>query len=96
MRKTFCTTLIAVTLGLTGTAFAGHDDGLPGNQGCFHAVGPDGNVVPRFKNPGKMFQAVKDGTGLNPKQWVDTINDALGTEYTVGEWIDLNCDDPAI
>lgn len=81
--------------GMFALAGAAHADstttGKPGNgnQGCTLSSGD------HYKNPGKMFQAIRDGTadttanpGNNPK---DTVNQFPSSFDTVGDLIAQKC-----
>ena len=87
--KKLTSTLLATTfvISITGVAaLAADTTGNPGqgNQGC----GFDN--PPEYKNPGGLFQSVRQVFDLNPKQLVDAGFLATDPE-TVGQFINDFC-----
>ena len=89
MKKIFAMTIAAV-LGFSGMAFAGEPQGQASGHGCTNTTAGDRD------NPGKLFQAFKNGEGpaafegLNPKEIAELAVDVPSGK--VSDIIKLVCD----
>ena len=88
IRKTLVCSATVIALGFGSAAMAKQpadtgNNANKGNQGC--ALNATGET---YKNPGEMFQAIREISGKNPKGWVD--RPGIGAE-TVGEFINRRC-----
>ncbi|PUB11100.1 hypothetical protein [Yoonia sediminilitoris] len=89
MKKILVTTF-ATVIGLSGMALAGEPQGQASGQGCFNTTAGDQD------NPGKLFQAFKNGEGpaafegLNPKEIAELAIDIPSGK--VSDIIKLVCD----
>lgn len=93
MRKLILAVAAIATIAMSAPALALEASEMPnldkGNQGCYW--GPTKTV---YKNPGKMFQAIRQATGNNPKQHIEAAT-GENPPTTVGEFIWRRCvEDP--